>query len=84
METPPGISGPRRSACLRSLGRAPPHSGLSLGWLVIVQSPDEKRVGSLIPLAAPRSVLSRGVRNAAPDEEWFDFADEFMSAGHAM
>ena len=57
--------------------------GFSLGWLVVVQSPDEKRIGSLIQLAAPTSVLSRGVRSPAPDQEWFDFADEFMSCGHA-
>ncbi len=61
-----------------------PLPGLSLGWLVVVQSPDEKRIGSLIQLAAPASVLTRGVRNPAPDEEWFDFADEFMSCGHAI
>jgi hypothetical protein len=64
-------------------GRSP-EPGLGLGWFVVVQSPDEKRIGSLIPLAAATSVLSRGVRQPAADEEWFDFADEFMSCGHAM
>jgi hypothetical protein len=60
-----------------------PEPGFSLGFLVVLQSSDEKRVGSLIQLTAPTSVLSRGVRSPAADEAWFDFADEFMSCGHA-
>jgi hypothetical protein len=81
----PGISLPK-TACLSAVGEAGRASapGLGLGWLVVVQSPDEKRIGSLIPLAAATSVLSRGVRPPAADEEWFDFADEFMSFGHAV
>lgn len=80
----PGIAGPKTLSLSAVVAPgASPTPGLSLGWLVVVQSPDEKRIGSLIQLAAARSVLSRGVRNASPDEEWFDFADEFMSAGHA-
>jgi hypothetical protein len=50
---------------------------------VVVQSRDEKRIGSLIQLTAPTSVLSRGLRSPTVDEAWFDFADEFMSCGHA-
>ena len=61
-----------------------PTLGLSLGWFVVLQSPDEKRIGSLVQLAARTLVLSRGVRNPGADEEWFDFADEFMSCGHAI
>jgi hypothetical protein len=62
---------------------AVPGSGLALGWLVVLQSPDENRQGTLIELAAPESVLSRGSRPVA-GQEWFDFADEFMSSGHAL
>jgi hypothetical protein len=61
-----------------------PVPGLSLGWLVVVQSPDEKRLGTLISLVKPASVLSRGVTAALNGEEWFDFSDDFMSTGHAI
>ena len=62
------------------MGAAP---GLVLGWLVVVQSPDEIRRGSLIQLTSPLSVLSRGLRSLA-GQEWFDINDEFMSSGHAV
>ena len=81
----PGISAPK-TLCLSAVSQpgCSPAPGLGLGWFVVVQSPDEKRIGSLILLAAATSVLSRGVRQPAADEEWFDFADEFMSCGHAI
>jgi len=81
----PGISLPK-TLCLSAVGEpgGSPEPGLGLGWFVVVQSPDEKRIGSLIPLVAATSVLSRGVRPPAADEEWFDFADEFMSCGQAI
>ncbi len=80
----PGISTPKTLSLSAVVAPgSSPTLGLSLGWLVVVQSPDEKRIGSLIQLAAASSVVSRGVRSPAPDEEWFDFADEFMSCGHA-
>jgi hypothetical protein len=80
----PGIAAPRRlelSAVLRPGDL--PAQGLALGWLVVTQTPDEARQGSLIELGAPLTVLSRGARSAA-GQEWFDFADEFMSNGHAL
>jgi pSer/pThr/pTyr-binding forkhead associated (FHA) protein len=58
--------------------------GLSLGWLVVLQSPDEKRRGAIFELTAPVSVLSRGVRSATANEEWFGIDDEFVSSGHAI
>lgn len=61
-----------------------PAPGVSLGWFVVVHSPDQNRRGTLIELAAPVSVLSRGIRRGGPDEEWFDIQDEFMSGGHAL
>jgi hypothetical protein len=81
----PGISAPK-TLCLSVVGEPgrSPEPGLGLGWFVVVQSPDEKRIGSLLPLVAATSVLSRGVRPPAADEEWFDFSDEFMSCGHSM
>ncbi len=80
----PGIASPKTvnlSSRIRPGGNA--ERGLALGWLVVVQSPDEKRRGTLIELTAPVSVLSRGLRPVA-GQEWFDFADEFMSSGHAL
>ena len=81
----PGIATPK-TLCLSAVGGpgSSPTLGLSLGWFVVLQSPDEKRIGSLVQLAALTLVLSRGVRNPGADEEWFDFADEFMSCGHAI
>jgi hypothetical protein len=80
----PGLTAPT-SADLSTVVRPgeDPARALALGWLVVVQSPDEKRQGTLIALTAPVSVLSRGVRSI-PGQEWFDFADEFMSNGHAL
>ena len=80
----PGIATPKTLG-LSSVFRpgSAPEPGLSLGFLVVLQSRDERRIGSLIQLTAPTSVLSRGVRSPAVDEAWFDFADEFMSCGHA-
>jgi hypothetical protein len=60
-----------------------PTPGLSLGWFVVLQSPDEQRRGTLIELTAPISVLSRGRRRVATDAECFDINDDFMSGGHA-
>lgn len=81
----PGIA-VAKTLCLSAvnLPSGAPVSGLALGWLVVVQSPDAKRIGSLLELAAPVSVLSRGAHGATAGEEWFDFADEFMSGGHAL
>ena len=61
-----------------------PVPGISLGWLVFLQSPDEVRRGSIIELAAPVSVLTRGVRSTTTNEDWFDITDEFISGGHAV
>ena len=58
--------------------------GLSLGWFVVLQSPDEKRRGALLELIAPISVLSRGLRRLEADVEWFDVDDDFMSGGLAV
>jgi hypothetical protein len=79
----PGIAAPKTlelSAVVKA--GADPARGLALGWLVVMQTPEEKRQGTLIELAAPVSVLSRGTRSMA-GQTWFDFNDEFMSNGHA-
>jgi hypothetical protein len=75
-----------KTLCLSSTDRAGAASapGLSLGWLVVIQSPDEKRVGALLDLGAPVSVLSRGGRSPSAGQVCFDFADDSMSDGHAL
>lgn len=78
----PGLAAPR-TLNLSAVARHADAPGLALGWLVVMQTPDEKRQGTLIELGAPVSVLSRGVRSAA-GQDWFDFNDEFMSNGHAL
>lgn len=80
----PGMAAPR-TLNLSAVARAAdaPASGLALGWLVVVQTPDERRQGTLIELGAQVSVLSRGARSTV-GQEWFDFNDEFMSNGHAL
>ena len=81
----PAMSAPKTLYLSASVAQGlAPAPGLSLGWLVVLQSPDEKRRGVLIELTAPISVLSRGVRRVAADEEWFDINDEFMSGRHAI
>ena len=81
----PGMSAPKTLYLSASVMQGlAPTPGLSLGWLVVLQSPDEKRRGSLIELTAPLSVLSRGVRRVVASQEWFDINDEFMSGGHAV
>ena len=81
----PAMSAPKTlylsAAVVQGLASVP---GLSLGWFVVLQSPDEKRRGALLELIAPISVLSRGLRRVAAEEEWFDVNDEFMSGGHAV
>ena len=81
----PGLAVPK-TLCLSASDRPglAPARGLSLGWLFVTQSPDVKRQGTLIELTAPISVLSRGAGPASAGQEWFDFADDFMSMGHAL
>ena len=61
-----------------------PNSGAQLGLAGGSAIARRKANRLAHPVGRAASVLSRGVRNASPDEEWFDFADEFMSAGHAI
>jgi hypothetical protein len=77
----PGIAA-CKTLCLSATDLARAAPGLSLGWLVVVESPDQRRLGWLIELAAPVSVLSRG--GCSDKQAWFDFADDFMSEGHAL
>jgi hypothetical protein len=57
---------------------------LELGWLVVLSSPDEDRVGELYPLQQDLLILSRRAPNAPPQAPGqLAFVDDFMSSGHA-
>jgi hypothetical protein len=58
--------------------------GMSLGWLVVVRSVDEKQRGALIELDQERVVLSRAGSGAAGVARVVEFDDTFMSSGHAV
>jgi hypothetical protein len=58
--------------------------GMTLGWLVIVSSVDVQRRGSLIELDQVRSILSRADSLPSGTPGLVEFADTFMSSGHAV
>jgi hypothetical protein len=58
--------------------------GMTLGWLVVVSSVDTDRRGALIELTQRRSILSRAGTMPAGTPGVVEFADTFMSSGHAI
>src|SRR5204863_8049599 len=57
---------------------------LSLAWLVVMRSPDEKKHGLLVELGAPLTVLTRtGGGAEAMTGQRVEFEDEYASIGHA-
>ncbi|MEA2699593.1 MAG: Inner rane component of cytoplasmic domain [Myxococcales bacterium] len=58
--------------------------GMTLGWLVVVRSVDEKQRGALIELDQQRVVLSRAGAGPAGASRVVEFDDTFMSSGHAV
>jgi hypothetical protein len=58
--------------------------GMTLGWLVVVSSLDERRQGALIELDQERSTLSRSEAPHPGQTGLFEFSDIFMSNGHAV
>jgi hypothetical protein len=60
------------------------NQGMTLGWLVVVSSLDERRSGSLIELDHEKSTLSRGDALHSGLPGLFEFSDIFMSNGHAV
>jgi hypothetical protein len=64
-------------------GPARAEEGLSLGWLVVVSALDSQRQGSLIELNHDNSILSRTDASLSGRPGLFEFADIFMSSGHA-
>ncbi|HSY40909.1 MAG TPA: FHA domain-containing protein [Polyangia bacterium] len=57
---------------------------MTLGWLVVVSSLDQRQRGALLQLDQANSVLSRGERGSNSEPGLFEFSDIFMSSGHAI
>ena len=58
---------------------------LSLAWLVVLRSPDERKRGMLVELATPLTVLTRqGGAAEAMTGQRVEFDDEYASIGHAL
>jgi hypothetical protein len=58
--------------------------GMSLGWLVVVSTLDQRHRGALLELDQERSTLSRGEAPQPREPGLFEFSDIFMSSGHAV
>ncbi|MES1207868.1 MAG: FHA domain-containing protein [Pseudomonadota bacterium] len=58
--------------------------GMTLGWLVVIRSIDEKQRGTLLELDRARVILSRaGAAPTGPDR-MVGFDDSYMSSAHAV
>jgi FHA domain len=74
-------TGHARSSDLVAAAR-PGQGSLTLGWLVVVDSPDEGKEGAVLALDNPVVVLTRqGAVAGVPGE--IALRDDFLSAGHA-
>lgn len=58
--------------------------GMTLGWLVVVNSVDSARRGALVELTYRRSILSRAGTMPPGTPGVVEFTDTFMSSGHAI
>lgn len=65
-------------------GTSRANEGMSLGWLVVVSTLDQRHRGALLELDQERSTLSRGEAPAPREPGLFEFSDIFMSSGHAV
>jgi predicted component of type VI protein secretion system len=57
---------------------------MTLGWLVVLDTLDQRQRGALLPLDQEKSVLSRGEGAVGDQPGLFEFSDVFMSSGHAV
>jgi hypothetical protein len=62
----------------------PADEGMTLGWLVVINSVNVERRGALVELEQGRSILSRAESLPAETPGLVEFADTFMSSGHAI
>jgi hypothetical protein len=74
-------TGHARASDVVAAGR-PGERPLTLGWLVVIDSPDEGKEGAVLPLDHAVVVLTRmGAVAGVPGE--IALRDDFLSAGHA-
>jgi hypothetical protein len=63
---------------------ASPSAGMTLGWLIVIRSVDEKRRGELVELDGEANVLSRAGAESGRADKLIAFEDTYMSSGHAL
>ena len=81
----PSRVAPKTLALSRAEDLAANASALSLAWLVVLRSPDEKKRGMLVELSSPLTVLTRqGAAAEAMTGQRVEFDDEYASIGHAL
>jgi FHA domain len=80
----PGLVAPKTMFLAReSMAASGRLEAMTLGWLVVVSTLDERNRGALLQLDQERSVLSRGEGGPNSQPGLFQFSDIFMSSGHA-
>jgi len=57
---------------------------MTLGWMVVIKTPDPSQKSALIDLVDPIVVLTRAGAPASAGVRQIEFRDDFMSAGHAV
>jgi len=81
----PGLVAPKTLFLSRNaMASSARADAMTLGWLVVVGTLDQRQRGALLPLEEERSVLTRGGGGANGQPGLFEFSDIFMSAGHAV
>jgi hypothetical protein len=81
----PGLVAPKTLFLSRDMKASPGRTEpMTLGWLVVLDTLDERQRGALLQLDQDKSVLSRGERGAGDQPGLFEFSDIFMSSGHAV
>ncbi|MCG5056045.1 MAG: FHA domain-containing protein [Myxococcales bacterium] len=58
-------------------------TAVSLGWLVVLRSPDAPQQGTLLELEQAQNILTRAGAPALPGARLYAFNDEYMSVGNA-
>jgi hypothetical protein len=81
----PGLVAPKTLFLSRNaMASSAQMDAMTLGWLVVVSTLDQRQRGALLQLEQERSVLTRGEGAANSQPGLFEFSDIFMSAGHAV
>lgn len=81
----PGLVAPKTLFLSRDVKDSPGRTEpMTLGWLVVLDTVDQRKRGALLPLEREKSVLSRGEGAVGDQPGLFEFSDVFMSSGHAV